>query len=99
MSNVHSVNEEIHTEIGKIVIISLNSNPSTGYGWIAEFDPKFIRLVRKEFTPSSNLIGAGGIERFEFEALASGVTTLRMVYKREWEMTFLDEKVYQIHVA
>jgi predicted secreted protein len=74
---------DLKVQKGKVVIISLQSNPSTGYGWIPKFDPQFIRLVKKEFNPLSSLLGAGGIEKFEFKALASGVTTLRMMYKRD----------------
>lgn len=93
------MSQDIGTQLGKVIIISLESNPSTGYGWTAEFDSKFIRLVKREFVHSSNLMGAGGIERFEFEALAKGVTKLRMVYKREWETTFLYEKTYVVHIV
>jgi predicted secreted protein len=93
------VSEDIRVQKGKLVVISLESNPSTGFGWMADFDPHFIRLVKRQFTHLSNLLGASGIEKFEFEALASGVTTLKMVYKRAWETTFSKEKMYTIHIA
>lgn len=90
---------KIKTHIGEIVTISLESNPSTGHRWIAKFEPKFLKLVKQEFISSSNLVGAGGTERFDFKAVTSGTTTLHMVYKREWESTIQDEKKYTIVVT
>jgi inhibitor of cysteine peptidase len=84
---------------GKIVSVSLEANPSTGYEWVAEFDPAFLKLVRKETVSAASLVGGGGTEKFEFEALRSGITRLRMVYKRAWETAKTDEKTYIIEIA
>jgi predicted secreted protein len=90
------MSEKLSSKVGNKITIELISNPSTGYQWIAEFDPKIIELIKEDFQPSSKLLGAGGIERFEFGALSSGVTNLKMVYKRGGEDSFTDEKNFQI---
>jgi predicted secreted protein len=52
-----SQTKEIQTQKGKIVIITLRANPSSGYEWIPEFDPTAIELISKEFVPINNLLG------------------------------------------
>ena len=93
------MSEEVAIEKGKIVTISLSSNPTTGFAWTAEYDPKFVRLIKKEFILSSNFVGAGGTEKFEFEALKSGLTVLRMVYQRGSEKAGSKQKTYTIHIT
>ncbi len=91
--------DKISSKVGSTFIIPLNANPSTGYEWIAEFDSSFIRIINRSYAASSSLLGASGIETFEFEALRSGVTTLRMVYKRRDEKSFANEKTYAINIT
>ena len=89
----------IETRVGEVVSVSLESNPSTGYRWTAKFDPKFLKLVKQEYVSGSSMVGAGGTERLDFEALATGTTTLHMVYKRDWESKIQDEKKYTITIT
>ena len=93
------MSEELFSKKGEIITIQLESNPTTGFAWNAEFDSNFLSLVNKEFTRSSNSVGAGGIERFEFRALKSGAIVIRMIYKREFENTNIQEKTYRIHIG
>jgi predicted secreted protein len=81
----------------KTLAVPLDANPSTGYQWIAEYDPNYLKLVRKDTFPSANL-GGSVTEKFEFEALMSGITRLRMICKRIWENTSIDEKIYIIQI-
>ena len=93
------VNEKIKSQVGKIIKIALESNPSTGYEWIPKFDEEYLQLIKKEFQSSSERLGVGGIENFEYEPLKSGETTLQMVYKRSWEKKVLDQKTYKIQIT
>ncbi len=92
------MSEKLSSKVGNIITIELSSNPSTGYQWIPEFDSKLIELIKEDFHPASNLIGAGGIEQFEFKALSSGLTNLRMVYKRSGEDSYAEERNFQIRI-
>lgn len=82
---------------GQVLVISLESNPATGYLWeVAEADPAIVRQVRAvEYQPSSLMLQAGpqpapilGAPQqalLRFEAIAAGQSTLRLVYRRPWE--------------
>ena len=97
--NSISETQEIQTQKGKIVTIMLRANPSSGYEWIPEFDPTAIELISKEFVPINNLIGGDTSQKFEFKALASGETKLRLICKRAWETKETDEKTYIFRVT
>ena len=82
---------------GQVLVISLDSNPATGYRWeIAEADPALLRQVRApEYQPSPLLLQAGAqpapilgapeVTLLRFEAIAPGQSQLRLVYRRPWE--------------
>ncbi len=91
--------ETITVKVGSSFILSLDSNPTTGYAWSAHFDPEYLELVDTEYEPSSDLIGAGGVESFEFRALQEGDTVITMVYERSWEEGYLQKVVYQVHIT
>ena len=86
------------TEVGKTFTISLESNPTTGYSWQAEFDPEYLELVNTGFVTDSSLIGAGGVESFEFLALKQGQVEVTMIYKRPWENGFIDKQIAVVKV-
>jgi len=77
--------ESVTTEVGKVFKVSMDSNPTTGYSWFVEVDPEFLKVKNDTFTPESNLIGASGVQTFEFEALKTGQTKIAMKYMRPWE--------------
>jgi inhibitor of cysteine peptidase len=91
--------ETIIAEVGDSFILSLDSNPTTGYAWQAEFDDELLELMGTNFVLSSDLIGAGGIESFEFRALKKGETEITMVYKRSWEEGYIDKVIYSVHIT
>lgn len=84
---------QIELKEGQVLVISLESNPSTGYMWeIEEADEGILRQTGKiEFEPESHLLGAPGLlgapskQILRFEAVATGQTDLRLVYRRPWE--------------
>lgn len=79
--------------------ITLEANPTTGYGWQADFDADYIELINQEYVPdSTELIGSGGNEAFEFRALKSGQAEITLVYLRSWEEEEqpIEQKVYTI---
>jgi inhibitor of cysteine peptidase len=79
--------------------IVLPSNPSTGYGWVVDFEEDFIELASQTFTPSSEEVGAGGVEVFTFDAVAEGETQITFSYLRPWESVQpLDVKVYSLTI-
>jgi len=82
---------EIKMAIGDSVMVSLVSNPSTGFQWgLAEIsDESVMEQVNQEFTlPEHDKPlppGTPGEEIWTFEAIGSGTSTLSMEYSRPWD--------------
>jgi inhibitor of cysteine peptidase len=92
--------EVIEVEAGQTFSFSLESNPSTGYSWQAQFDSEFLKLVESVFVEgSSGLIGAPGHESFKFLALKEGQVDIKMIYKRSWEPDHIDEQIKVINIV
>jgi inhibitor of cysteine peptidase len=93
MKEVHiGINENeslVQLEEGQILVITLESNPTTGFIWeVEEINEKILQQVGEpEYVPESEepLPGQGGAEVFRFEAGASGATQLKLVYHQPWE--------------
>jgi inhibitor of cysteine peptidase len=83
---------EITLAVGNQLIVTLESNETTGYTWnlSAISDTNVIKKVRNQYiipTPSDPpLVGQGGISIWTFEALAAGTTTISMQELRSWEV-------------
>jgi len=99
MNNARSNSNEIRVPIQGKFIISLESNPTTGYVWEARFDTEFIQLIKRKFHPSQG-IGAGGIETFEFQASKCGEIGIKMLYKRPWtkDESAIEKKIFQVKI-
>jgi len=85
-----------------VILIALESNPTTGYSWEANYDETMLELVEETYElgeyAQQGAFGAGGTELFRFRALESGEVEITMVYKRAWEEEVLDQKVFTIEV-
>ena len=96
--------ETIDSSISKqfIVLIALESNPSTGYSWVAEYDNAMLELVEETFElgeyAKENIVGAGGTELFRLKGLSKGETDITFNYKRVWETEILDTKIFTVEV-
>ncbi|HEY32953.1 MAG TPA: protease inhibitor I42 family protein [Dehalococcoidia bacterium] len=83
--------QEIEVAAGTLLVITLESNPTTGFGWqLSEpIDEGLIALIESRYQPCENAeqgtVGAGGSEVWTFETLATGVATISMEYSRPWE--------------
>ena len=74
---------------GDVLVVRLESNPSTGYLWyIAKNDGNVMEPQGEPIyeTPERKII-VGGMEyvSFRFRALTSGTNVLELHYKRGWE--------------
>ena len=83
--------QEIEVAVGDLLVITLESNPTTGFGWqLSEpIDEDLLALIESRYEPSENveqgMVGAGGTEVWTFKALTTGVTRISMEYSRPWE--------------
>ncbi len=74
---------------GQILVVNLDGNPSTGYGWVVE-EPEKLKLQpvgQTQFESESDLIGAPGKLVQRFRAVEAGTSTLSLAYRRPWEDT------------
>ncbi len=105
-----NVNEEddgsqIELEQDQILVVTLESNPTTGYRWEqAETQESILeQMGEAEFKPSETgeppLVGAGGWEIFRFKAISAGRMTLQLVYHRPWEEGVEPVKTFSIQVV
>jgi len=82
---------QVELELGKLLVVTLESNPSTGYRWelLENNDSVLKQFGEAEFKPSVTseppMVGAGGWEIFRFKAVSAGQITLELVYHRSWE--------------
>ncbi len=82
---------QIELEQGQILVVTLESNPTTGYSWeqAENQEPILEQMGETEFKPSDEgeppMVGAGGWEIFRFKAISAGKMTLKLVYLRPWE--------------
>jgi predicted secreted protein len=82
---------QVELEQGRILVVTLESNPTTGYRWEQAENQESIleQMGEAEFKPSETveppLVGAGGWEIFRFKAISVGEMTLQLVYHRAWE--------------
>jgi inhibitor of cysteine peptidase len=96
---------QVTLEIGQVFAVTLESNPSTGYGWewVASPDSIVEQVGEPEFKPRETgdppLVGAGGWQVFTFQAAHPGQTTLTFVYRRPWEEDIEPLKTFSLHVV
>lgn len=78
-------------QVGERVTVTLPENPTTGYRWQLAMDPDAFHLVEDRYTGSSDAPGAGGSRRLTFTVRRAGLLTLRLVKRRAWEQSAVDE--------
>jgi len=75
----------ITVPVGISFTISVSSNPSTGYSWVASYDHSLLKLIKQYAPSNSGLMGASGVENFEFQGMRPGQTQVYLNYQRGWE--------------
>ncbi len=86
----------VEVEKGDEFAIVLESNPTTGYQWklAEELETEIVVLVQTEYeAPDTELLGAGGEEKWTFKAENVGETTITLAYVRPWEEEAAEEQV------
>ena len=93
---------DIKTNKEFVILIALESNPTTGYSWQASFDTTALELVEQTYElgdyAKEDVVGAGGTELFRFKALKSGTVQITFDYQRPWEDESIDQKTFTVEV-
>ncbi|WP_158549167.1 protease inhibitor I42 family protein [Lysobacter silvisoli] len=86
---VADANGPVQLQPGEVVVLDLEANPSTGYGWIVDTTAA-AGVIEQMGEPSMALsnpgaVGGGGTQTWRFRAAAKGRGVLRLDYRRAWE--------------
>jgi len=80
--------EQMEVTVGQNFVISLASNPTTGYSWeLTSSLPTWLELIGSEYVPTPTdppMVGSGGTEEWTFRANAAGTTAITFVYRQPW---------------
>ena len=90
--NENNNGQNYTVKVGQEFVLSLASNPSTGYVWDfnKSIDDKLLELkIDKAYEPDaaviSNIVGQGGKTYWKFKALQAGTAEIELRYARPWE--------------
>ena len=77
----------VEVPVGQEIEVALQANPTTGYTWRHHLgDAARLRFKTRSFEPATGgpprPVGAGGVDRFVFEAPTVGPEPLRFEYRR-----------------
>jgi inhibitor of cysteine peptidase len=90
--------EQRKTRVGEPFTIRVKSNPTTGFGWQAIYDPNSVALIDKSFEQGSVEVGGGGEEVLTFQATRPGRVTITLELRRPWEKGSRESRSYEINV-
>jgi inhibitor of cysteine peptidase len=86
--------DSVTVAVGETISIILESNSTTGYKWVLDTTALDSAIVsntsNKYFSGASSLVGTGGTEQWIFEAESADTTTIKLNYKRIWEISIED---------
>jgi C1A family cysteine protease/predicted secreted protein len=85
---------------GQVLVLKLESNPSTGYGWqVQGLDKRMLRQVDvDEWVPDTpGMLGGSGTQVLRFAGVGKGQANLKLVYARSWE-TAAPAKTFSLKV-
>ena len=90
-------------EPGQVIAITLDANPSTGYGWqvVGELPDILQQMGDAEFKAaalSAGKVGAGGTQTLRFKVLKAGSAKLTLGYLRSWEKDKAPEQPYTLMI-
>jgi inhibitor of cysteine peptidase len=77
--------------VGEEVSVALPENPTTGYRWEPEIDTSALEQTGDHYEGPAEPRGAAGTRRLTFKVLRPGPARLRLVKRRAWENTGVDE--------
>ncbi len=93
---------QVNVKVGEPIVISLESNPSTGYTWEAkDLDTTIFRLAGDPTFVSSDpgVVGSGGVLTLTFIVVKEGTANLKLVYQRPWETNVEPINTFEITVS
>jgi inhibitor of cysteine peptidase len=99
-----SEGSRVEVAVGQTLVVTLDANPTTGYGWgwVPSEDGVLQQVGETEFQQGAvaqDLVGVGGQEILRFKAEKVGQTVLELVYRRPWEKDANPEGTFSVEVV
>jgi inhibitor of cysteine peptidase len=90
----------IEIAVDTVLIILLEGNPSTGFGWgIDHIDQTILKNNQSKFdTTSGASIGSNGKFTFRFQSVKKGAGKISLKYWRHWEGDASVSKRFEVKV-
>jgi predicted secreted protein len=98
-ADVEEPSEAMVVAVGQVFEVPLESNLTTGYRWVANFDDALLELVDEQYEEDSDLIGAPGTQVFTFRALSTGRAEVTFDYMRPWETEVLETQTLTVDIC
>lgn len=87
---------------GKVVSFSVESNPTTGYGWMIKSLPDELIFISSSYEKSSDCregaVGCSGKETFNFIAHKSGKGVLKLIYGQSFDKASWKESIINVDI-
>ena len=85
-----TVSGPVTIAVGQDLLVTLDSNPTTGYDWQVDTAPDkaVLTIDERVYVPTPvdpDIVGSGGATTTRFTAVAAGTTSIVLRYKRSWE--------------
>jgi inhibitor of cysteine peptidase len=95
--------ELVTLDAGQKLVVSLESNPSTGYSWEVVGVPRVLEgpaaPIHEQNSEAEGVVGAAGTDVFTFTASDdAGDGTLVLAYRRPWEKDVPAEEEFVLEV-
>lgn len=91
---------EVTVEVGDVIEVALEENPSTGYSWHPAALPGMLELVGDDYVePDTDLVGAPGTRELRFEVIAEDAGILRLEYIRPFDDPPVAERIVEYIVV
>lgn len=91
----------VSVKAGHRLTVELPANMTTGYSWVVADDGDLKQVGESDYRQSSgnrNIVGAGGVQTFKFDAAKTGSGTLKLEYRRPWEKGVAADKTWSAEV-
>ena len=94
---------QIELEVGQMLVVTLQANPSTGYRW--DWVPSETGILQQsgeagfEEGDTKGLVGAAERQVLRFTTMQAGTAELELVYHRPWEADAKPEGVFAVTVV
>lgn len=85
ISNETQNNATVTLSVGSRITITLDENPTTGYRWNVTSSAGLQYVNETFIAPETEVVGAGGVHRWQYVAAEPGSAEFTAIYRRPWE--------------